>query len=62
MIVIFPYYISVDSHSKRAYLFFDTVYLVKNKRNDLLNSKKFVYPAFGFSNINIQCPAGYITW
>ena len=32
----------------KIYLFFDNVHLVKNIRNNLLNSKKFVFPAFFF--------------
>ena len=37
---------------------------MKNKRNNLLNGKKFVYPAFSFDKegITVSCPAGYITW
>ena len=47
-----------------TYLFFDTVHLLKNIRNNLLNSKKFVFPAFDFSINDIQCSSqnGYITW
>ena len=43
-------------------LFFDNVHLLKNFRNNMLNSKKFVFPAFSF-NINeemVQTDAGYI--
>ena len=45
-----------------TYLFFDNVHLLKNIRNNMLNSKKFVFPAF-FFNINeeiVQTDAGYI--
>ena len=47
-----------------TYLFFDNVHLLKNIRNNLLNSKKLVFPAFSF-NINeelVQTDAGYIAW
>ena len=33
----------------KTYLFFDTVHLVKNIRNNLLNARKFVFPPFGFN-------------
>ena len=33
-------------NSTKIYLFFDNVHLVKNIRNNLLNCKKFVFPAF----------------
>ena len=33
----------------KAYLFFDNVDFLKNIRNNLLNSKKFVFPEFSFS-------------
>ena len=49
-----------NNHSKCTYLFFDTVYLVKNIRHNLLNSKKFVFPKFEFCDCVIQCPYGYI--
>ena len=46
-------------------MFFDNVHLVKNIRNNLLNCKKFVFPAFSFS-LNDQLLAssknGYISW
>jgi hypothetical protein len=53
------------NHGKRTYLFFDSVHLMKNIRNNLLNKKKFVFPQFSYNNdlgINVACPAGYITW
>ena len=52
-------------HGKKTYLFYDTVHLLKNIRNNLLNGKKFVFPEFMHNNnlyINIHCPAGYIRW
>ena len=44
--------------------FFDTVHLLKNVRNNLLNSKQFAFPAFNFSINDSQCSSqnGYITW
>ena len=35
-----------DNHGKRTYVFFDTVHLIKNIQNNLLNAKKFVFPEF----------------
>ena len=32
------------NNGKRTYMFFDTVHLVKNIRNNLRNAKKFVFP------------------
>ena len=49
--------------SKKIYLFFDTVHIMKNIRNNLLNGKKFVFPEFVYNDglhININCPADYI--
>ena len=52
------------NHGKRTYIFFDTVYLIKNIRNNLLNAKKFVFPEFCYnqSNIQLHCPQCYIGW
>ncbi len=57
--VMNPYTINL-----KTYLFYDNVHLIKNIRNNLLNGKKFVFPAFKFENGNIKvdCPAGYVTW
>jgi len=49
----------------KIYLFFDNVHLVKNIRNNLLNSKKFVFPAFSFSlnnDVLMSSTSGYIRW
>ena len=47
---------------KNIYLFFDTPHLIKNVRNNLLNSRRFVFPQFDYENdgIEIHCPAGYL--
>ena len=60
-----PYYfVHPTNPNQKIYLFFDSVHLMKNIRNNLLNGKKFVFPAFAFQQdgINVSCPAGYITW
>ena len=48
----------------KTYVFFDTVHLLKNIRNNLLNSKKFVFPAMNFSVCGTQIVSdpGYISW
>ena len=50
--------------NSKIYLFFNTVHLLKNIRSNLLNTKKFVFPEFYFSNgdIKISVEAGYICW
>ena len=35
----------------KTYLFYDMVHIIKNVRNNLLNSKKFVFPAFNFDQL-----------
>ena len=35
-------------NSTKTYMFFDNVHLLKNIRNNVLNSKKFVFPSFLF--------------
>ena len=43
-------------------LFYDSVQLLKNIRNDLLNTKKLIFPAFNYdkNGIVINCSDGYI--
>ena len=51
--------------SKKTYLFYDTVHIMKNIRNNLLNGKKLVFPEFIYNdglNIDINFPAGFIQW
>ena len=59
------HYINFPGINNRLYLFFDTVHLLKNIRNNLFNYKKFVFPAFEF-NIGIEhkisSDHGYICW
>ena len=47
-----------------TYLFYDTVHLVKNIRNNLLNNKRFIFPKFEFHDFYdpIVVPAGEISW
>ena len=58
---------SISHPSKKElpiYLFFDTVHLVKNVRNNLLNCKKFIFPEFLFEEFpnTIEFPGGAISW
>ena len=48
----------------KTYLFFDYVHLLKNIRNNLLNSKKFVFSEFSFSCLQqtIVSKECYISW
>ena len=45
-------------------MFFDTVHLMKNIRNNLLNGKKYVFPEFSFYKFHkpLHCKAGYTSW
>ena len=58
------HYISIPNFHNRIYLFFDSVHLLKNIRNSLLNRKKFVFPAFSFeiSNSFVSSQDGSISW
>ena len=39
----------VTKDGSKIYLFFDSVHLMKNIRNNLLNNRRFLFPAFSFS-------------
>ena len=45
---------------RRTYLFYDSVHQLKNVRNNLLNSRQFLFPKFHFSDF-ISLPAGEIS-
>ena len=48
---------------KEAYLFYDTVHIMKNIRNNLLNWKEFLFPEFFYNNglnIDMIFPADFI--
>ena len=46
---------------RRTYLFYDSVHLLKNVRNNLLNSRQFIFPEFYFSDF-ISLPPRKISW
>ena len=50
--------------SLKTYLLYDMVHIIKNVRNNLLNSKKFVFPPFKFDSFGdkISVRDGYISW
>ena len=51
-------------NDKPIYLFFDSVHLVKNVRNNLLNNKRFLFPPFVSSSMkdDVQVPGGEVSW
>ena len=48
----------------KIYLFYDSVHLLKNIRNNLLNGRRFNFPAFSFNGFydDINVPQGNIAW
>ena len=50
-----------STSDRRTYLFYDSVHLLNNVRNNLLNSRRFIFPEFHFSDF-ISLPAGKISW
>ena len=48
---------------KKNYLGFNTVHLIKSIRNNLLNNKRFIFPAFTFEKFNdLINVGGDISW
>ena len=47
-----------------TYLFFDSEHLLKNIRNNLLNSKRFIFPPVSFDEFldDIYVPGGEVSW
>ena len=59
------FFIKHPKSKTKTYLFFDTVHLVKNIRNNLLNARKFVFPPFDFNirdQEKIHSDGGYVAW
>ena len=50
--------------NSQIYLFFDTVHLMKNIRNNLLNRKRFLFPEFSFSSFQeeIHLSSCEVSW
>ena len=54
----------IHQKKSKVYLFYDSVHLLKNIRNNLLNAKRFLFPSFlfqGFSE-DIKFNGGEISW
>ena len=51
-------------NGKKVYLFFDTVHLIKNIRNNLLNRKTFLFPEFHFDGFydGVTVRGGEVSW
>ena len=50
---------------KKTYLFYDTVHIMKNIRNNLLKGERFAFPEFIYNdglNIDINFLGGFIQW
>ena len=58
------HYITLPNSPPKIFLFFDSIHLLKDICNSLLNKKKFVFPAFTFeiSNISVSSKEGYVAW
>ena len=56
--------LSIYYTDQKIYLFFDTVHLLKNVRNNLLNNKRFLFPEFHFSGFQeeVKVPGGEVSW
>ena len=54
----------IEYHGQKIYLFYDTVHLLKNIRNNLLSSKVFLFPKFQFKGFDedISVPGGEVSW
>ena len=54
----------ITLNGKKIYLFFDTVHLMKNIRNNLLNRKRFLFPQFSFHGLydSVNVSGGEISW
>ena len=54
----------ITLNGKKIYLFFDTVHLIKNVRNNLLNRKRFLFPNFHFRGLydDVVVTGGEISW
>ena len=50
--------------ANHIYLLFDPVHLLENIRNNLFNSKRFIFPSFKFDQFfdPIEVPGGEISW
>ena len=51
-------------NERKIHLFFDTVHLIRNIRNNLLTRKRFLFPSFYFNDLydNVHVAGGEISW
>ena len=56
--------IHLSRKNGKIYLFYDSVHLLKNVRNNLLNARRIDFPSFSFHGFydDIDVPAGNVTW
>ena len=56
--------LAIEYNNQKVYMFFDVVHLRKNIRNNLLNRKRFLFPAFSFSEFydEVNVSGGEISW
>lgn len=54
----------ITLNGKKIYLFFDTVHLIKNVRNNLINRIRFLFPEFSFNEFydEVKMIAGEVSW
>lgn len=54
----------ITLNDKKIYLFYDSVHLIKNIRNNLLQRKRFIFPDFFFNKLHdeIKFSSGEIRW
>jgi hypothetical protein len=54
----------ITLNDQKIYLFYDTVHLIKNVRNNLLNRKRFLFPEFHFDGFydEVHVTGGEISW
>ena len=54
----------ITMNGNKIYLFFDTVHLIKNVRNNLIGRKRFLFPEFHFHGLydDIDVQGGEISW
>ena len=54
----------ITFQSQKIYLFYDTVHLIKNVRNNLLSKKRLVFPRFSFFDFtdDVIVDSGEISW
>ena len=54
----------INFQSQKVYLFYDTVHLIKNVRNNLRSKKRLVFPQFSFFEFNedVIVNSGEMSW